>query len=150
MIGDRLRRSHQNGDAMVGGLLQEATATLRTMLGLTRHGRTREQIRDTVELYQLMGDDEDLADSRRDLAKVVGIHSKRLVANASSERRSWNWASMVVSWIVACFLGFLCWWVLTTWEGWFPSLAAIVLGFLAVLFVIAGVGVLLQPEKNEA
>jgi hypothetical protein len=97
-----------------------------------------------------MGDDDALDASRANLAKVVNIHSERLLANASSERRSWNWAALVVSWIVAGFFGALCWLVMDTWQGWLAAFGAIVLGLLSVLFFIAGIGVLLQPEKNEA
>jgi hypothetical protein len=134
----------------IGESIGEIGGVIRTMLGLTPNNRVRDQIRETAELYSLTIQYEGLASSSDDLAQVVDLHTKRLVEMASGSGRSWNWAALIVCWMVAGALGVAAYFLKPHWGTWWGTLLMIVVGFIGFLFVIAGVGTLLQQTADEA
>jgi len=120
------------------------------MLGLTRHSRVREQIRETAELYALTIRYEGLSDSSSDLAIVLQRHTKRLLEMTESTKRSWNWSALIVSWLIAGALGVAAYYLAPYWGSWWACGLMVIVGLSGALFVIAGIGTLLQQKVDEA
>jgi hypothetical protein len=136
--------------ANLGDSLGEIGGVIRTMLGLTRHSRVREQIRETAELYGETIKHEGLAESSADLAAVLKVHTKRLLDMAGTSKRSWNWSALIVSWLVAAGFGVAGWYLPPYWGTWWATPALVIVGLAGTLLVIAGVGVLVQRDADEA
>lgn len=134
----------------LGDPIGEISGVIRTMLGLTRHSRLREQIQGTVELYNLTSAHEDLSHASADLAELITLQTSRLLEIASSTGRQWNWSSFIISWIFAGFFGWLAYLLWPHWGSWWGALLFLLVTVVGGLLAIAGVGVLLQQKSAEA
>jgi hypothetical protein len=128
----------------------EIGGVIRTMLGLTRHSRIRDQLRGTIELYQLVEPYPDLAKAKADLASVIAQQTGRLVETSSATGRQWNWGAFIVCWVIAGGLGVGAYFLNPHWGTWWATLLMVIVGMVGVLFGIAGLAVLLQKEKQAA
>jgi hypothetical protein len=135
--------------AGISNQMGEIGGVIRTMLGLTRHSRIRDQIRGTVELYEMTAKYEELSGPSSDLAEVISTQTSRLLETSKATGRQWNWSSFVVSWIVAALFGFFAYLLYPHWGTWWGTPLMVIVGTVGALFTVAGVGVLLQ-QKSEA
>jgi hypothetical protein len=134
----------------LSGSMGEINGMIRSMLGLTRHSRLRDQIRDTTELYELTVKHDGLADASSDLAQVINQQAKRLLERSSASGRRWNWASLIVCWVIAGLLSLGGYALSSHWGSWWGTLLMIIDVFVGVLFAVAGVGTLLEPKSEAA
>jgi hypothetical protein len=132
----------------LGNQIGEIGGVIRTMLGLTRHSRIRDQIRGTVELYEMTAKYEALSGASADLAQVISQQTNRLLETSTATGRQWNWSSFIVSWIVAALFGFFAYLLEPDWGTWWGTLLIVIVGVPGALMVVAGLGVLLQ-QKSE-
>jgi hypothetical protein len=128
----------------------EIGGVIRTMLGLSRHSRIRDQIRGTVELYDMTVRHEGLRKASGDLARVIEQQTGRLVEVAETSKRAWNWAALIVAWIVAGAFGAGMYFLASDWGTWWGTLLMLVFGLGGVLLFIAGLGTLLQKREDQA
>jgi hypothetical protein len=133
----------------LSGQIGEIGGVIRTMLGLTRHSRLRDQIRGTVELYELTAKYDELSGPSADLAAVLAQQTKRLLETSGSTGRQWNWPSFIVSWMIAGLFGFVAYVLDSHWGTWWGILLMVVVGLAGGLFALAGLIVLFQ-QKNES
>jgi hypothetical protein len=132
--------SDQFGD--IGG-------ALRAVFGLTRPNRLRDQIRGTIELYEMAARNPELSGPAKNLAAVVDQETNRLLEASNSSRREWNWGALITCWIVAGGLGALGYFVFAPHlDAAWAVILIVIVGILGSLFVIAGLGVLLQRKKD--
>lgn len=120
------------------------------MLGLTRHSRVRDQIRGTAELYALTVEYDGLADATSDLAQVITRQTHRLLELSSTTKRSWNWGALILSWAIAAGLGVGAYYLVPHWGSWWGTVLLVIVGLIGGLFLIAGLGTLLQGKADEA
>lgn len=129
----------------------EIGALLRTVFGLSRPSRIRDQIRDSTQLYAMTVEHEGLSAASENLAKVVVARTQHLVElTSNADRRDWNWPAAIVSWFVAAGCGVGICYLAPRWGTWWATLVIVVLGCIGSLLFIAGFGVLLQRTADEA
>ncbi|MGH9089830.1 MAG: hypothetical protein ACRDZR_00375 [Acidimicrobiales bacterium] len=128
----------------------EIAGVLRTMLGLTRHSRLRDQIRGTVDLYDSIAVHTELSKSKEDLQKVIEYQTSRLLEAASSGKRKYNWAALVVCWVISFLAGYGSYQIWSTLPYWWGYLIFAVVVLVGVLFFVAGIGTFLQQQNEEA
>jgi len=126
----------------------EIGGVIRTMLGMSRHSRLRDRIRGTVELYELTIPHEALAPASADLAQVINEQASRLVEASSSTERAWNWGAFTVAWMIAGGIGVAEYFLAPHWGVWWTVVLIVVIGVVGALFLIAGLGVLLQRKQD--
>ena len=134
----------------LGDSIGEIGGAIRAMLGLSRHSRVREQIRDTAELYNLTSTHEGLAAASENLAAVLTIQTKRLLDIASDTGRQLNWASAIVAWAIALGLGYAAYVLWPHWGTWWATPIFVLDVAAGGLMVIAGFGVLVQKKSADA
>lgn len=134
----------------VSDSIGEIGGTIRAMLGLTTRNRLRDQIRDTVDLYERAAKHADLSEAAADLAQVISLETKRLLETSTSEGRTWNWASAIVAWVLAFACAFGVYALRTHWPSWWAVLIIIVLGVLGLLLFLVGFTLLFQKKKDAA
>jgi hypothetical protein len=127
----------------------EVAGVIRTMLGLTRHSRLRDQIRGTVELYALTSTHPELSKSSSDLAKVLEHQTGRLLEAATGRKRQWNWAALVFCWFVAAVCGYGCYLIWTQLPSWWGYLIFTIPALIGFLLFIAGIGTFIQQVEDE-
>ena len=135
--------------ADLGDSFGEINGVIRAMLGLTRHSRVRDRIRETAELYGLTIQHDGLSASSGDLAEVLSIYTKQLLATSTGTKRVWNWSAFIVSWIVAAGFGVAAWYLAPYWGTWWATPSLVIVGLAGGLLVIAGLGTLLQRVSDE-
>jgi hypothetical protein len=129
----------------------DIAGALRTFLGLTRHNRLREQLRDTLGLFSLAKEHAELGQVRDNLTEIATLQSQRLLALVKDDRkRQWNWGTF---WVGFVFTGLGVWgefWLWSfhqNWWFWFPF---VVLGFFDLVFVIVSLQALFQRRSTTA
>ncbi len=134
----------------IGDQIGEIGGVIRTMLGLTRHSRLRDQIRGTIDLYELTSKHDALAAASSDLAEIITQQTSRLVETSSATGRQWNWGSFIVSWVIGAAFAVAAYYLAPNWGTWWATLAIVVSGLAGSLFVLVGLIVLFQKKAAEA
>ena len=105
--------------AGVASAVGEFAGAVRGVLILSRPGRVRSHIRETLTLVDLMDGKNGLDPARTDLVRVVTIQSARLLALVDDDRpRSWDWGSALIAIVFAAFVGWVGVWAYRV-HGWF-------------------------------
>jgi len=131
-----------------GESIGEIGGTIRAMLGLTQRNRMRDQIRATLELYELTAKYEELSSASEDLAQIVSEETRRLLETSNATGRQWNWGAWFMSWIIAAGCGVGIYLLRVDWGSWWATLLIVILGFAGAMFFLAGLGVLLQRKRE--
>lgn len=133
----------------IGDQFGDIGGALRAVFGLTRPNRLRDQIRGTIELYEMAARNPELAGAAKNLAAVVDQEANRLLEASNSSRREWNWGALLTCWIIAGGLAALAYYVFAPHlDAAWAVLLIVIVGVLGSLFFIAGLGVFLQRKKD--
>jgi CHASE2 domain-containing sensor protein len=127
----------------------EIGGTIRAMLGLTTRNRLRDQIRDTVALYESTAKHDALAGASADLAQVISQETKRLLDTSNSTGRDWNFSAWLVCWVISsgCAIGVYA--LRIHWPTWWAVLLIVGIGLAGFLFFIAGFAMLFQKSGEK-
>ena len=125
----------------------ELAGVLRTMFGLTRRNRLRDQIREMVGLLKEMDGYAALAGAATNVAAVIDLQSAQLLEAHQATKRKWNWPSFVVAEGLAALTTWAAWalWPLHHWYRTVLFVPDVVVG---ALMLIAGFGVLLAKADE--
>lgn len=127
----------------------ELAGVVRSMFGLTRHNRLRDQLRDTIALYQLAAASENLEQSTSNLRQVVDLQTARLLAITSQNRRKWAWGGSILALVIAGVFAIPGVYLLREPSSWWVVVLLTVDALVVFTFVVASVGVLVQRPSDD-
>jgi hypothetical protein len=121
----------------ISGSIGEFAGAIRELLGLTRHNRLRDQLRNSLELFALVQQhSKELPDASNALAEIVTLQATRLLAIVKPERaRRWDWGEFVVGLVITAIALWGEWRLWSLQHSWWVWLALVALG----VFLIAAV-----------
>jgi len=122
---------------------------IRSMLGLTKHNRLRDQIRDTVGLYRQVQKHGALTQSADNLKQLIDIQTGQLLAITQQNKRSWNWGAAILAFLIACVFAVPAWFLYKSEQSWWEILLLVIVLLIMVVFLIAAFGVLFQRESGD-
>jgi hypothetical protein len=135
--------------ADLGNSIGEVGGVIRTMLGLTRHSRTRNQIQANVDLYASMIPHPNLGEASSDLAEVIIEQTRHLREVSFDTGRAWDWGAWSVSWLIMAGSAYVSYLFRSELAKWWAITLFALFSFNAVLFFIVGLGVLLQRKPTN-
>jgi hypothetical protein len=124
-------------------------AAVRAFLGLTRHSRLREQLRETLDLYEKAVTRPELGKAAANLAAVIEIQSTVLlgVIARPATRRKWDWGGVAVGLAVTAATAWGLYHLAALRQylwGWFVLLFV---GFWATMFFFVSWSLLVGRDK---
>jgi hypothetical protein len=134
----------------VSASASEFAAGLRTALGLTRHGRLRGQLRDSLELFAKSKEHSELQKATEDLSHVINLEAGRLRSLVEPEKppRKWDWGGATVGSVLAVLIAILEWRLV--WPHiaeWWAVVLAIGGGLTILVFVIVSAQLLFERQS---
>lgn len=146
---------HPFSVASVPGGINELVGSARALLGLTRPGRLRDQLDNTLDLYAKAMTHPELEDATQNLGLIVTLQTKRLLSIHQPEtRRKWQWqsclAGLFLTAVVAVPIYIL--WRARDNQPWLMWPLLILDALIVILFFLTSMSVLLEREaiSNDA
>jgi hypothetical protein len=127
----------------------EIGGVMRTMLGLTRHSRIRDQIKGNLELYETMLAHEQLLTASSELAQLITRQTNNLCKTSRQIGRQWAWGPCVLAWIVAGACGYGAVLLNHHWATLWGTPLIVVLWLATALFFAVGVTLLLERKTED-
>jgi hypothetical protein len=119
------------------------------LLGLSKSARLRRAINDDTKTYANLAQHDELKGAATEIAGLVELQARQLaLREAIAARRKYDWSQPFLGIIVAAICGVPLYLMFppTAWWQW---VADIVLGFLGIAFLAAGVAGFRQQPKAE-
>lgn len=131
---------------------QEMVGAVRGVLGLSRPGRLRDQLRELLDIHSKM-DGDDLDVSRRHIAKAIEIQAQALAhAVDPDKKRKLSWGSFLVA--VGCSvvpLAGITFWGSHYTDHWWGWVWVVMAGVTCVVLMAAAIAVLVgESDPNRA
>jgi hypothetical protein len=113
----------------------------------------REQLRDTIALYELTSPHEELTGATEDLAALIKAQARRLrdVLEPEKPPLRWDWSQATLSFLFAGLIAAICWKAL--WPNlsqWWAVAAVIPLAIVGLAFAAVGFQALFQRKSEVA
>jgi hypothetical protein len=134
----------------IAGAASEFAGAVRSVLGLSRHSRLREQIHDTIDLFEKAVGHEKLSRSTGHLSEVINFQTERLLAlQTPGVPRAWAWGPFSVGigfTAIIAVPGWFTWRFVPHWWAW---TIVVIDGLFVALFLAVSLALLLNRKSDE-
>lgn len=127
----------------------EISGVIRTMLGLTRHSRIRDQIKGNLDLYEAMVDHEELLTASSQLAQLITRQTNDLCKTSQQQGRQWAWGPCALAWIVAGAFAYGAMLLTRFWGTIWGTSLIVVFWLVTAMFFAVGVALLLERKPEN-
>lgn len=124
--------------ASVRGAFNDVAGALQAVIGLSRARRLRNQLDETIDLYEKLKEHQELSAATDHLFEAINHHAFQVKEVALRPRRKWAWGTFFVGLVFTAAIGWLTWFA--GWqhrEQWWGMAALVVLGLFTFVFLLA-------------